>query len=168
MKIKLLLIIMLLVGCGKVNPRPAGVQPVENGSFEDGLSRWQVMETTFGCGISSSKMGRNESGAMEINNTVPRRPDTYVTAFQIVKGLDKNTEYALSLWVKGLRSKEMNAQMITNTSWANAVQLPSGTYEWTNIVVRVNSGADGSVLIRFLSEDLGKAWIDDVKLDRLK
>ena len=106
--------------------------------------------------------------ALHIINRSARAADVYGTT-QMPLQLTTGKKYQITAWgrANGLASAG-GASIVVDEDWKiRPIQLPQGTYDWTEftgIFVLPKSGGQ----IRFLSEDQGEVWFDDVQIEEIK
>ncbi len=164
-------------GAGAVRRGPAKLGPelLANGSFEevegDTPAGWEVRSYSGEAVHRVADIGRTGGRSVVIESKGGSD-----TSFHIDLPVDPDSEYELRAWVKteGLRTKgggrgaQLNLHALPDQPRTEAL---TGDNDWTELVVRFETGSANNVSINCLYGGwglaTGKAWWDDVSLKKV-
>lgn len=108
------------------------------------------------------------AAAAKITSTTPRATNAYGGVVQSI-AVQPSTQYEFSAWVKAdALASAAAAQIVLSADWATRKTLPSGTYDWQKITWTYTTSSSQSALdYRFLLQDTGTIWLDDLTLNRV-
>jgi len=153
---------------------------VVNGGFENGLAPpWgtglysQGRPGWWNSSNCNSTAEVDERVAMEgivslyIANSSPRAAQVYGTTAQRIR-IEPKRPYRITIWARGLELGSNGAvSVVVDDAWqVRPIALPKGSFAWTRLSGTFSLSADHAD-IRILSEDIGEAWIDDVRVEPL-
>jgi hypothetical protein len=113
-----------------------------------------------------SDIKRSGSYSLRIVNNQESKPHLYGTISQRVTGLEKNADYIARFWVKADRAAQGTLALTTDLGWVHRTSIPSGTYDWIQIEHKFKTEELTYIDFRFVSDQPGTVWIDDIRLDR--
>ena len=163
---------------------------INNGGFEQGYSEWgtgyyeQRDRSLSGFwaswvdikGVSQpvkiradivSDIVHSGDYSLQISSNIEVGPNRYGTISQRITGLDENSKYEVRFWARVLNAAPMILRLVSNQAWTEAIELPSGTYDWQEFVHTFDTNDRNEVDVRFLSSARGIVWIDDVSMKRI-
>ncbi|MDR1281472.1 MAG: carbohydrate binding domain-containing protein [Opitutaceae bacterium] len=153
---------------------PAGI-PVENPGFESSsLAPW-----TWGTSGGADATGQIDTNtchsgnaSFRITNASPRGPNVFASLKQKITGLQPDTRYTISLWVKAEElspaGKFGNAWIGGGPGWKFRHPLPAGTWDWQRITRGISTGPNQTTfdLILICEGTVKNLWVDDFQLDQ--
>ena len=104
--------------------------------------------------------------SLKIINNSPRDAHIYGSMSQRITGLQKNTNYVATFWIKAERSGRGTFEITTDLPWMKRKPIEAGTYDWTEFTQIFNTAGSNFIDFRILSEEPGTVWVDDIKLKR--
>ena len=117
-------------------------------------------------GEVDAEVRRCGAKSFKIINNQPFVPNLYGSMSQRVTGLQRNTDYLASVWVKAERAGRRTLEVTTDLGWKGRMSIEPGTYGWRQYTHIFNTGDATFVDFRILSEDPGTVWIDDLSFKR--
>ena len=153
--------------------------PVPNGGFESGLAKpWgtgqlggapELWRNSAGCRSTAAGDPNSKHGgalSLHVVHASPRAPNVYGTTQQPV-AVPAGRRIRITLFARARDLKSNGAvSIVVDPQWrTRPIQLPKGTYDWTRFTGEFTSPAAVADL-RILSEDVGEAWIDDLRAGR--
>lgn len=136
---------------------------LKNAGFENGRDNWYwgVNNEAKATAVVDAEVAHSGSRSLRITNATAQKPHVYGGLHQTVRDLSPDTEYLISVWVKG---KNAGRSLIGGgKGWTLRRQLPMGTYDWQQVELRHTTGhAPENFELIFLTEDSTEAlWVDD-------
>lgn len=118
--------------------------------------------------IADTASAHGGAAAAKISSTTPRATNAYGGVVQPIS-VEPSTQYEFSAWVKAdALASPAAAQVVLSDDWATRKTFPSGTYDWQKITWTYTTSSSQSVLnYRFLLQDTGTIWLDDLALNRV-
>ena len=163
------------------NPSVPAAPPVRNlltnGGFERGLvppwgidpqgqgkDFWWNSSNCLSAAELDETVRKDGEVSLHIANLSRRAPQVYGTVAQRIP-IKKHQLYRITLWAKGNQLASRGAMVIiVDRAWkVRPILLPAGTYAW-RMLEGVFSLPEETAEIRILSEDVGEAWIDDIRV----
>ncbi len=147
-----------------------GENIVKNGSFE-GLPGKRPSGWNWGCARNAkckfeivSNNAADGSTAVQIINLTPKTPNVFGAMTQYVK-LAPGVEYSLSIKVKGNGG---GLSIRRGRLWRGVISIkPSAAWRTYTRNFKIDSKElepNGLTVLKIISEDKGKVWIDDLKI----
>ena len=160
---------ILTVWLGFPGASMAAENPVINPGFEDeAMTPWEwyaaggaLAEGTLD---NTEKHGGKQS--LKIHNTSEQSPNVYGQLRQYITGLEPNTTYHFSAWVKG--QDVAVAYVGLGPNWETIAPIPHGTFDWVKVEKDFTTGdSPAKYEIVFISGSVTEAlWIDDVSVEK--
>lgn len=156
-----------------------------NGNFEDGLifpwgtGHWERMdgEHRFGLWWNSENArafmkidtAEKHSGdkALQIVNYSPLAPNVFTTTSQRIAGLQPNTVYEISCYLKAKDLVPGAVQFTVDAGWEKRIGIPPGTYNWQPFTITVNIGHNNCIDFRIIHQNTGTVWLDDIAIEEV-
>jgi hypothetical protein len=163
-------------------PQPAaeyrsGRNLLENAGFENMLEGWGTgqyeprSEVFWGAADATATIDTQttHSGkrALKIVNRSSRKPQIYRTLSQRINGLKRNTPYLATFWVKANNASAATLMLTTDMAWSQRLAISAGTYDWREFKHTFNTGNNDYSDFRFISEDVGTVWLDDISFTEM-
>jgi tetratricopeptide (TPR) repeat protein len=137
---------------------------LKNPGFEQGWAHWSRY---WGKGRgkrkidSSVKRSGRKSAKLKFYSNFG--PHIYKTFSQRISGLKRNTKYRFECWVRGNGLKRKGALFATaDGRWLQRMSTGKGSYGWKKYTFVFDTGNQNYFDIRFVIQDRGTVWIDDV------
>jgi len=156
---------------------PAARNLVENSGFENRLEGWGTgqyeprNEVFWGAADAAATIDTQirHSGKMSLKivNRSTRKPHVYRTLSQRINGLKRNTKYSASFWVKANNAAAGTLILTTDMAWSQRMAIAAGTYGWRQFTRIFDTGNNDFVDLRFISEDVGTVWLDDISFNEM-
>lgn len=140
-----------------------------NPGFEEGSLKnweWYAANGAEAEGRLDSEEKHGGAQSYRIHNASAQQPNVYGQLRQYITGLEPNTTYEFTAWVKG---KDVTGALVAfGPEWKITQAMPSGTYDWTEIKKEFTTGdATDKYEIVFISGSVTEAlWIDDVEVTK--
>lgn len=147
---------------------------VVNGGFESGFGGFERQYTSartarFRVVDGTSRSGRN---SLRVTNQDERAPHVYRTFVQRVDGLERNTDYRVSYWARGVNATStLTLNLIIDGElggWRIRLRSAEGTFGWQQFSGVYNTGTKDYFLLRFITEDSGAVYVDDIEVTRAR
>lgn len=148
---------------------------LRNGDFEAGLGLWGkgqygdkgVWWNSGNCrsnAFAQKGSGRDGNAALYIGNPTPRGPHAFGTTVQQIV-IQPGKEYRISLYAKGKGLASGGAINISvDPAWTiRPIHLPAGSFDWRKFEGTFKLPSS-TAEFRIISEDVGEAWIDDIRI----
>jgi hypothetical protein len=106
-------------------------------------------------------------GSFSIDHQSPLGDHVWSSFSQLVAGLERDTDYVASYWVKAENLDVRTLFLTLDHQWRKVYRYYAdpGTYEWRQVMSSpFNTGSRDFVDFRFVMQAQGKVWIDDVAL----
>jgi Beta-galactosidase/Carbohydrate binding domain len=139
---------------------------VRNGGFEDGMSSWQFLVTgAQASGAVDGAEAHEGKHSFKLVNNTGQSPNVYARVVQTITGLRPFTTYRISCWAKGRGCG--NNWIGGGPGWYTRAVLPTGDFDWRQISIEVNCGADANNYdLMVLTESPTTAlWVDDIRFE---
>lgn len=104
--------------------------------------------------------------SLKIINNSPTQPNIFGSISQRIIGLQPNTEYVVSFWVKSEMASAGTLEITTDLKWLNRRVIEAGTYDWRKFTHMFRTDEENFIDLRIISEAPGIVWIDDVTVKR--
>ncbi|WP_138753097.1 S-layer homology domain-containing protein [Paenibacillus sinopodophylli] len=117
--------------------------------------------------VSSYAIDSNEyhlgGHSLRLTNESPLSANVYFTASQAVS-VEPNTDYVLSVWVKGMNVN--NTWFGGAPGWSLQQGVPAGSYDWQQVTTSYTTGSnEHSFDFRILTENTtDSVWFDDLSM----
>jgi CHAT domain-containing protein/TolA-binding protein len=171
---------------GKIPVRQTEGNLLVNGGFEEGLifpwgtGHYERTDGKFQFGIWWNSMNAKAfmkidtvekySGkqSLRITNYSPPEPHVFTTLSQRISGLEPNTVYRISCYVK-TQDLSKNAVFFTvDPGWQKRhIRPPAGTSDWQFFSGTVNIGHNDYIDLRIVQENTGTIWLDDIVVEKV-
>jgi len=140
-----------------------------NAGFEEGSLKaweWYVANGAEAEGRLDTEEKHGGTQSYRIHNASAQQPNVYGQLRQYVTGLEPNTTYQFTAWVKG--QDVTGSQVAFGPEWKIIQAIPSGSYDWTEIKKEFTTGdAVDKYEIVFISGSVTEAlWIDDIEVKK--
>ncbi|OGR17322.1 MAG: hypothetical protein A2X81_08480 [Desulfobacterales bacterium GWB2_56_26] len=148
---------------------------LRNGDFEAGLRLWGkgqygdkgVWWNSGNCrsnALAQKGSGRDGNAALYISNPTPRGPHAFGTTVQQII-IQPGKEYRITLYAKGKGLASGGAINISvDPAWTiRPIHLPAGSFDWRKFEGTFKLPSS-TAEFRIISEDVGEAWIDDIRI----
>lgn len=154
---------------------------IVDGSFEDGLvPPWggghyerEKGEFRFGIWWNSanaqafmkidSDVRFSGKRSLRLTNLSPAKPHVFSTTSQRITGLHPNTIYRITMRIKAEQIRSSAISLAIDAGWEKRLpSFPAGTYDWRLYSAVINIGHNDYIDLRFIHQDTGTVWIDDV------
>lgn len=173
---KLWRVSMLCLAVAGVAVWAADREPVviRNAGFEDGLAHWQIKVDPLDPDATAADEEVSRSGQASLRFT-QTNPQAYSNAYQLFEA-ERMTNYVVVAWIKAERVKRsgIGINFFVGDRGGHGVgdpiptHLREGTYDWTRVVVPLNSGVHDAIsLIPYLHQATGTVWFDDIAVYRV-
>ncbi len=144
---------------------------VTNPSFEDAFAGYTMQYNTaptahFEIVATTSHSG---SHSLEITNRNPMSPNVYKTFYQKVNGLLPNTDYRISFWTRAQNAMSggtLDLIVDGDAGWNVRLHSARGTHGWQEVGGVYNTREKTYFFLRFITEDTGTVYLDDVTVSR--
>ena len=160
------LILAAAAVAGREPARGAEIGRWGTGQFADRHPTWWWNEGKCDSTATQDAAGRKPGAkCLQVVNKTPRGPNRFGTTQQAVALVPGQT-YQITLWAraKGLAS-DGGVNVAVDEAWkVRPISLPKGTYDWTRFTGTF-SLATPAAQLRVLSEDVGEAWIDEIRIE---
>jgi plasmid stabilization system protein ParE len=148
----------------------ASAEPLlQNGDFGAGMSFWEVTGAEANAASVDPQTSHDGNGALCIRQA---NPSSYTRCTQHV-AVQPGQEYVATAWIKADRVVRRGFGVNLFVGDKNGLSIGprimarfrQGTYDWTRITVRFNSGGRSDVtVIPYLHEATGAVWFDDISV----
>jgi hypothetical protein len=148
---------------------------LRNGDFEAGFEFWGkgqygnngVWWNSGNCrsnAFAQKGSGRSGKAALYIGNPSPRGPHVFGTTVQQITILP-GKQYRITLYAKGKGLASGGAVNIAvDPAWTiRPIHLPAGSFDWQRFEGTFKLPSS-TAEFRIISEDIGEAWIDDIRI----
>ncbi|BBH24555.1 hypothetical protein Back11_59000 [Paenibacillus baekrokdamisoli] len=104
--------------------------------------------------------------ALQLTNASPLSPNVYFTVSQAVS-VEPNTEYEISVWVKG--NNVNNTWFGGAPGWMLQQAVPTGSYDWQQVTTTYTTGNNEHTFdFRILTENMtDEVWFDDLSMVKM-
>lgn len=156
-----------------------------NGGFEDGLifpwgtGHYERTDGKFKFGVwwnsknakAFMKMDRAQKYAgkqsLRITNYSPAAPHIFTTLSQRISGLEPNSIYKISCYVKAQDFIKKSLFFTVDPGWQKrSVKPRAGTYDWELFSGTVNIGHNDYIDLRIVLENTGTLWLDEIRVEK--
>ncbi len=140
-----------------------------NAGFEEGSLKpweWYVANGAEAEGQLDTAEKHGGTQSFRIHNASAQQPNVYGQLRQYITGLEPNTTYQFTAWVKG--QDVTGALVAFGPEWKIIQAIPSGSFDWTEIKKEFTTGdATEKYEIVFISNSVTEAlWIDDIEVTK--
>lgn len=165
---RIILAIVLIIATASPVPGRSLIADISNSGFESGADGWawgafNGCEATIRSEATNPHSGKS---ALVFSNNSPTAPGVYARLSRNVIVLPE-TEYELSIWVRGTDVSDSGGAVPHFTDWATyTFNLPSGTYGWTRVKTTFTTKAgQGAIQLGLnLTNTCKELVIDDIML----
>ncbi len=143
----------------------APVNLLTNSSFESGAANWS-WAVNGGAAANYSidaTVAHSDFGSVKLSNSSPLAANVWGAFTQNVSGLTVGSTYFVSAWVKGA-GVGSSAQILANPDWSSRTNIPSGTFDWTQVQMSFVAKATTVPISLIVQDPTNSLWIDDVSV----
>lgn len=144
--------------------------PVKNPSFElPKLESWEwfVAGSAQAEGRLDDTVTHGGTFSFRMSNKTEAAPNVYGQLRQYVQGLEPNTAYHLSVWIKG--ENVSGAAIALSPGWKTYKQLPIGSFDWKELIISFTTtdAVDKFDLVFIIGSVTDALWVDDIVISKV-
>lgn len=146
---------------GLVPPWGGGHYEREKGGFRFGI--WWNSANAQAFMKIDSDVRFSGKRSLRLTNLSPAKPHVFSTTSQRITGLHPNTIYRITMRIKAEQIRSSAISLAIDAGWEKRLpSFPAGTYDWRLYSAVINIGHNDYIDLRFIHQDTGTVWIDDV------
>jgi len=139
--------------------------PFWSASIRSGFAPEQSSVTNVN-GSIDTEIKKSGNKSFKITNNSPLQAHIYGSMSQRITGLQENSNYKVTFWVRAERAGSKTFEITTDLRWIHRKLIESGSYNWQQFTYLFNTGNSNYIDLRFISEEPGTVWVDDIAVKR--
>ncbi len=142
----------------------APVNLVTNSGLETGMSNWSWIGNGAAANFAiDTTVAHSGYASVKLSDSSSFSSGLFGAFTQNISGLTIGNTYYVSAWVKG-SGVGSHAQIEVNPDWATRANIPSGTYNWTQVQLSFVAQATTVPLLLAVQDPTTALWIDDISV----